>query len=625
MMGVVGLTSFINENKRLFLTRTSVARQRMVVDGYGFLHYVYFENNLDVRCGGDYKQLHDLFEQFFRNLKQCSVDTIVIFDGDSDEDKLQTRISRMEESIKRMKQIWAGETSAKLLPLLSTDVMRQALIELNVPYYFTKGDADITIVSIANYLNASVLANDSDFYVLGVNKGYFPLNLFHWKQVQRRGDHSFVTGYAYYQRTMTSQYRVTDRVLSFLPVLTGCDWVSRDLFASFVNALCEKQTRNNRRNSLNRRKIDVILRWLSRHKRDDAIKDELLATFKESKRSMTSQEIESCLRHYREFPDPTPIFNFLQRHNMSDMFESKPPHQTEMENASDVTCQSIPEQFIRLGKLPSNLCDVMNGTKTIVLLLIVTSDPSKPSPHTRCRSLRQTIYRLLAMHSSDNGNCDVTEYDRSIKNKYRDVTPISLPAPCDCNDGYRNPILTSWFECNKFEGHQVTARKDYLLCCLLGCQQQHPQRHLAFNDFISHIARDPELTRLPLIVATTSYWIHHTQPPRALVVSVLISLSTHDVARDLHHDLEATFDPSPSHSATEWLCCLKSSLVLNSALCFPLPEPELSFIDCRWILGVYDVIMTWKPDDVINKVTDCMSRFGKEKDLFLLLYNAIYG
>lgn len=57
------------------------------------------------------------------------------------------------------------------------------MAELKIPVVCSNTDADRDIAALANSLGAPVLSNDSDFYLLDVASGYFPLAHFDWKQV----------------------------------------------------------------------------------------------------------------------------------------------------------------------------------------------------------------------------------------------------------------------------------------------------------------------------------------------------------------------------------------------------------------------------------------------------------
>ena len=62
-------------------------------------------------------------------------------------------------------------------------MLKETLFELSIPYIVIAGDADPELAAIANSINAFVLASDTDFCVMDLNKGFLPFEDFNWKQV----------------------------------------------------------------------------------------------------------------------------------------------------------------------------------------------------------------------------------------------------------------------------------------------------------------------------------------------------------------------------------------------------------------------------------------------------------
>ncbi|KAJ1509244.1 hypothetical protein HMI55_000050 [Coelomomyces lativittatus] len=68
------------------------------------------------------------------------------------------------------------------LPLLTLPVMINTLTQLQLPLYLSKGNCDEGIVILANEKNSYILAEDSDFAIYPLSKGYFLLDTLELKE-----------------------------------------------------------------------------------------------------------------------------------------------------------------------------------------------------------------------------------------------------------------------------------------------------------------------------------------------------------------------------------------------------------------------------------------------------------
>ena len=54
---------------------------KLVVDGYALLYYLYFSNNFNCVCGGQYAQFAEFTKAYVNNLLKCGFSPFVVMDG----------------------------------------------------------------------------------------------------------------------------------------------------------------------------------------------------------------------------------------------------------------------------------------------------------------------------------------------------------------------------------------------------------------------------------------------------------------------------------------------------------------------------------------------------------------
>ena len=177
-MGIPGLTTFMNNEFGGW--EHQVLEGYLVIDGGSLYHCLYtFQWN----HGGEYLQYSAAVLDMFKALLQANIRPVVVFDGvDCNRDKVDTTLKRRQESIKFIREnLTRSVPSRNVLPLLAKEVFQLTLKEINVPFYVVDGEADSVIVEIANCYDCPVLGSDSDFFMFNVERGYIPIDRFHWK------------------------------------------------------------------------------------------------------------------------------------------------------------------------------------------------------------------------------------------------------------------------------------------------------------------------------------------------------------------------------------------------------------------------------------------------------------
>ena len=127
-MGIYGLNSYVTISK--LWEEKELQDTKLVIDGSRLCYYLYESHGFDFRCGGQYGEFYHAVGSFFTALSSKRVECFVIFDGadDPSDKKLETLQRRAIQNIQRANALAkSADDRQLLLPLLTTDVFRQAL------------------------------------------------------------------------------------------------------------------------------------------------------------------------------------------------------------------------------------------------------------------------------------------------------------------------------------------------------------------------------------------------------------------------------------------------------------------------------------------------------------------
>ena len=216
-MGILGLTTFIDGN---FVGWERIrVHGKLIVDGYSS---IYSLHSLEWANGGQYAQYRSAVRDFFFALRRAGIEPIVIFDGVTPEQKTSEIVRRKRDEIKYIhKHIRTPgrHCCTRILPYLCPTVYLKVLSEMSVQFYFSDGEADVTIARVANYYGCPVLSNDSDFFIFHLRGGYIPYVRFHW-----RSKEPHIVADVYHYEAFASQFRFQDVDLCYaIPAIVGND------------------------------------------------------------------------------------------------------------------------------------------------------------------------------------------------------------------------------------------------------------------------------------------------------------------------------------------------------------------------------------------------------------------
>ncbi|XP_028395554.1 protein asteroid homolog 1-like isoform X2 [Dendronephthya gigantea] len=371
-MGVRGLTSYVNSlpcGKHAVWKFYKLQDTNLIIDGCGLYYYIYASNDLNMKYGGQYEQLQDKVREFVAKLRSNNVLPYVVIDGimAKDEKKFDTYLKRKQDCVKRMKAMWSSRssTSDMVIPRLAQIAFVQVLEELGVKYAVADFEADCEIASLANELDAPVMANDSDFYIFNVKGGYIP-----FQQYDFSGGNITVKKFKF--RRFAKYLGIDPGMLPLLASLIGNDYVSDTVLQPFMAYLQHP-----------RAKIPAIANFLSEYRSMSTS-----TVFKVVVKSIPSglqQEFEQALRLSVE------------------EYQTKESNLIGYFSSNDLSCNivtfndhSLPQWAVQLFRAdsvaPSGFASLCNRK---VFLRPQCEDTSKPSAQECVQDLRWYYYAML--------------------------------------------------------------------------------------------------------------------------------------------------------------------------------------------------------------------------------------
>lgn len=270
IMGVRGLTTYINFNENAFLQTFLLHDSCLIIDGHSLCAQLYRRLNCFSAFGGDYDKFAAYVRNFFKNLRKCNITSYVIFDGSYEHRKLKTAYSRLRSKINgasRLDPVTQG--CLQIFPLLIREVFMEALSDMSVPYTVCEFEADDEIAAMARHLNCPVLSYDSDFFIYNVL--YIPFNTIESKPKLIEDAKIFVLECKIYKvEYMISHFGgLQEELLPLLATLLGNDYVEKRVFGKFFSEL--KLPKSKKKKNDQQRCIHGLFEWLQNETLDSAM------------------------------------------------------------------------------------------------------------------------------------------------------------------------------------------------------------------------------------------------------------------------------------------------------------------------------------------------------------------
>ncbi|KAJ8395207.1 hypothetical protein AAFF_G00034090 [Aldrovandia affinis] len=582
-MGVHGLTSYMEDNRKQFFKELRLRNTTLIIDGCSLFFRLYFTSGLDQQHGGDYDSFADLVRRFFEALFACNIRPIVVLDGGIDytDKKFATLKQRAQSKIKDAHNLSRG-VRGSVLPLLTSDVFKQVLSSLQVPFIQCVFEADWEIACLANQWNCGVLTMDSDFYIFDLKGGYLPSGFFQWSNVRvcRKTSEKYISALHFSIDRFCTRFNCMNKeLLPLFAAIAGNDYTdlrAMETFFSRVNFPQSAQPGHSRTQV----RIDGLLRWLARFPGPEDAMDEVLRVLGGGAHSTIRALLYSGMQEYK-----------LSHSNLARFFTDG----AMVANLPEPV-RALPERIVLemcRGRLPAFVINVLVLQRT--MLGVQVENCRLPSSHTASLQVRQVLYGLLL------------EGKRTI-----------LQGRTDQQGKTVNPTDSNSLYCvQEFDRQDLDLRGSPIQAILPSPLRQLPLENLnkvplpvRLRVLLESLRVDESIAtavppHLSLPVCVTCYWLTSSKPKPDLhmLQALLLGMVYGEMCRLRvsqrgpaagYQGLRALCerlgrlrvnrgerkgpDLDVAHAYSQWQSCLWMGFYLNQLLCRPLPEPE-----CTWL------------------------------------------
>lgn len=378
-MGVQGLKTYIERSNRNYLRSWAFRDNRLIIDGCNLFYSLYFDWNLDQRCGGDYDVFEELIIQFFENLEACDIHPYVVLDGGADhtDKKFDTIMKRKQQKINEAYALSIGKRG-KVLPTLVKNVFRQLLHKLKVPLVQCLEEADWEIAALAKEWNCPVLSNDSDFYIFNLRAGLLPITHFQWKNVKvdRRTNKKFIQVKHFTVGKFCASIKMNADLLPVFASILGNDYVKLPDIKNLDWELYSKTGAENTR-------IDGLLNWLSQFTGPEEAISALLKCIDNKEKAIVQEALLNGIKEYK-----------LISGSLAQFFHSKVIPQTALTGPLKVLPKWTLKPLLE-GRMCSSIIDALVHQR--VSLTCQVENFQLPCSSEISRPIRQVIYGLLLL------------------------------------------------------------------------------------------------------------------------------------------------------------------------------------------------------------------------------------
>lgn len=430
-MGIHGLMSFVGEHKEFFVD-LQLRDTKIVIDGNNLFHRLYFDSNLDMRHGGDYDSFTDIVHKFFETLAICNIQPYVVLDGGRDmwDKKLATLKERMQDKIQSAHSLSRGG-GGSVLPLLTREVFKQVLTQLQVPFVQCFSEADRDIVSLANQLNCPVLTLDSDFCIFDLSAGYCPLNYFQWRNLCTGKDSKdcYIPARCFLLERFCHHFsNMNKTLLPLFAAMNGNDYINLPAMERFFSKV---RLPVGSANQKGRKQVGIqgLLNWLSHFADPAEAVENVLQYLQKHEKEKTRQLLCSAMEEY----EPSEV-------NLEDFFLNGV---YEPEEAKKLEIPPWILMALAKGLLAPFVSDALVLRRTF--LHVQVENMQRRGAHATSLPIRQIIYRLLLGTPLNSLNVSLSkqpvssifhEFDRmQVVLKKSLVEAAALPRHV-CNDQY---------------------------------------------------------------------------------------------------------------------------------------------------------------------------------------------
>lgn len=244
-MGVQGLKTFIEDNDDLLIKNYQLHDTRIVIDASNVVYNLCqkTQSSRQDLFGGDMVVFADGIRTFYKQLKLCNIEVVLVLDGAQAPSK--GSVSKQKESLRRAKERFkVTRTVSKtgrarfIMPPAATNVFRSVSIDMGIQLHQCMFEADSEVVRLAHELKCPVISDDGDFYLFDLPFGLIAFSSLNYMNVRKSKklaeNHYYISCCMFNQDNFRKHFPNLDkRVLPLLGILAGNDFVTPTRFQRF--------------------------------------------------------------------------------------------------------------------------------------------------------------------------------------------------------------------------------------------------------------------------------------------------------------------------------------------------------------------------------------------------------
>ncbi|KAI6657543.1 Protein asteroid-like protein 1-like [Oopsacas minuta] len=230
-MGIRGLSTYIHSDNacwtninRIFESQSkdSCFKHRLIIDGSNLANYLHERNGLDSLFGGQYQELYEISTAFLQAVVQSGFHPIVVLEEIVEEEKKVTILARKTAKLRDLNRCVHNGESTTRFPSMGYIVLSEVVTYLNLETIFCDTEADPIISALAARLGASVLSNDSDFFLTKI-PSVISLKTLSW-------DRGLLVGHFYNIDSFLQHNRLQYWAVPYIVILLGNDFIPEPFY-----------------------------------------------------------------------------------------------------------------------------------------------------------------------------------------------------------------------------------------------------------------------------------------------------------------------------------------------------------------------------------------------------------
>uniref|UniRef100_A0A6G1SBD3 Protein asteroid 1 n=1 Tax=Aceria tosichella TaxID=561515 RepID=A0A6G1SBD3_9ACAR len=612
-MGIKGLQEFLSHNEQYLATRVSLSDTSLVIDVYHLFIFL----RKKISPNGDLVSYAQSVREFFKCLKQCNIEPVLIFGvpilNDARQEESIAVFSPQERDLQQFNVgIRADRFNGELIPAaVLKNIIMNVAIEMGVERRQVSFNH---IARVANELECPVLTNDASFIIYNLERGFIMFDFFEYDRAMREVMSEATAGGAIKcslfkrSRLIESVPQLSPEVLPLLSILLDTNHISAGTFEGFLLSICHLRHDGilEARNYYQRR-ILKVLTWMRQGSLHELINSIL--------NSINNQQI-----------DRSKLKRLLESRVREHQFESSQDLEQELtkiypsNRVADPSEQVTPVEFL-MGLLEhDNLYSIaydMLFHKTHYHYPVVLDEPSDRLSPERCIECRPYSLALVLLRPQSQAGDQVTAFHM----EHQQANGAYLRVPIGHMDSLDNFGPLNHLDCYSM----LTLEKELKRKMLMDCFYFNSDELHRMKATFAHAFSGPFVEEAALCFILLKYIRRQTQiqPELYFVDALLLTIFYYATLSDninrgqiydsealrrildtlMHHSLirngdtyNESLDRRITHSIGQLFSAYKAFCLINSLLNYPFEMPRLErFLNATLLFRLAKLFCSGEP------------------------------